>query len=229
LKVKNIQSAAVLAALSLCGVAAARGPEWVEKGDAGTLPTSAQVVTSSPTGQVKKISGALNGLDGSLAGDGDYVDMYYVCINDPTLFCIVTSQGTQGSATFDTQLWVFDSQGRAVMGNDDASANDTGSAIFQFANDGSEAGIFEPGLYYICISGKGVAPFGDGGSLYSFRTPTEVSGPDGPGGGSPVAGWGTNGPTGEYTIAMNGVCPVPAPGGLALMLGAFAVRRARRR
>lgn len=226
---KKVSVLAVFAALAASAAAMARGPEWVETGDAGSLPGTAQVVTSSPTGQIKRISGSLQGFGGSLAGDGDFVDMYCVCVYDPKIFCIVTSQGTQGSATFDTQLWVFDSKGRAVMGNDDASPNDTGSAIFQFATDGTEAGIYEPGFYYICISGKGVTPFGDGGSLYSFANPTEVSGPDGQGGGSPVAGWGTDGPTGEYTIAMNGVCPVPAPGGLAMMLGAFVIRARRRR
>jgi hypothetical protein len=77
---------------------------WSEQGDAGDLPETAQ-----STG-----NGALAQIQGNLSADD--VDMYAIYITDPANF----SASTVGGATFDTQLWLFDSDGKGVVFNDDA-------------------------------------------------------------------------------------------------------------
>jgi hypothetical protein len=239
-----IATAAAVAMLSAATVANAQfvlGPEWVEDGDAGSLPGVAQTVTGQ--GQVQRITGMLAGA-GNLSGGGDFEDMYRILITDPTKFSIRTDPGSPGMANFDTQLWVFDTTGLGILGNDDtASFEGEGfgdSAIFQFATDSTESGIFEPGEYLICISGAGNRPtstiIGQAGTapqIFFFNpdNPFEVSGPDGPGGAFPVSGWAPAGATGSYTIALTGVTfIVPAPGALALLaLGALKPRQRRRR
>jgi uncharacterized protein (TIGR03382 family) len=239
-----IATAAAMVTLSAAMTANAQfvlGPEWVEDGDAGSLPGSAQVVTGQ--GQVQKITGMLAGA-GNLAGAGDFEDMYRINIVSPTMFSIRTDPGSGGMANFDTQLWVFDLSGFGILGNDNAPVFEGegfgDSAIFQFATDNTESGIFEPGEYLICISGAGNRPtstiIGQAGTapqifFFDPQNPFEISGPDGPGGGFPVSGWAPAGATGSYSIALTGVdFIVPAPGALALLaLGAVAPRQRRRR
>ena len=219
-----------IAAIGLFGAsAAARGPEWVEQGDAGAQLATAQPITGS--GTLSKISGALTGF--SLEGAGDFEDMFLVQVLTPSSFSLQTTDAGGGGASFDTQLWVFNVDGAGLLGNDNATPNiagtTTGSAIFQFANDGSESGIFSPGFYFICISGAGNRPVGSEGQLFFFKSPFEVSGPDGPGGAGSLSGWAPEGATGEYTIAISGSGFVPGPGGLATLAAGLTARSRRRR
>jgi hypothetical protein len=72
-------------------------------GDAGELPETAQ-----STG-----SGALTAIRGEMEADG--VDMYAIYISDPSVFSATLRCG----ALFDTQLFLFDANGRGVVHNDD--------------------------------------------------------------------------------------------------------------
>jgi hypothetical protein len=45
--------------------------------------------------------------------------MYAIYIEDPATF----SATTVGGATFDTQLWLFDANGKGVVANDDSGGN----------------------------------------------------------------------------------------------------------
>jgi len=208
----------------------ARGPEWIEQTDAGSVPQTAQTVTAS--GTVSKIRGALAGAS-QLAGiANDFEDMYRVLITEPTQFFFRTDPDSGGGADFNTQLWVFNESGLGLLGNDDADNPGVGSAIFQFSTDGTETGIFQPGIYLVCVTGTGNVPLSDGLQMFFFGSPTEVSGPDGPGGQGVVSGWSNSfdgGSTGDYELSFQGVTGVPGPTALAAfaMIIAFSSRRRR--
>ena len=101
------------------GSAWARGPEWVEQGDAGSVPQNAQTV--SATGSVTKVSGTLTGAPLLAGVPSDFEDMYRIFITEPTQFHFRTDPGSGGGADFNTQLWVFSEGGFGLLGNDDAS------------------------------------------------------------------------------------------------------------
>ena len=206
------------------------GPEWIEQGDAGSLPGTAQVVTAS--GAVTSLRGALQGPLGIAGAPADFEDMFRVIIAVPTAFHMRTDPGSGGGADFNTQLWVFGIGGLGILGNDDASDPGVGSAVFQFATDGSGAGILQPGEYLIAISGLLNRPTSGGQHIFNFVTTTEISGPDGPGGGSPIDGWDTdpNCHFGDYIVSLQGIVGVPGPGALTVLLGGLILgHRTRRR
>lgn len=225
-------SALGVVALACCGAAHGQtvlGPEWIEQGDAGSLPGSAQTITT--TGSVTSLRGALQGPAGIAGGVGDFEDMYRLIIAVPTAFHLRTDPGSGGGADFNTQLWVFAVNGLGILGNDDAFDPGVGSNIFQFATDGSGAGILQPGEYLIAVSGLLNRPTAGGQHIFFFASTTEISGPDGPGGDSPVDGWDTdpNCHFGDYIISMQGVTGVPAPGALAVLALSACIGPRRRR
>ena len=72
------------------------------------------------------------------------------------------------------------------------------------------------------------------GETFDQVLPTEISGPDGLGGGDPISGWTGDEGTfkGAYRIALQGAefAEIPAPGALSLLaLASFTMRRRRRR
>ena len=104
----------------------------------------------------------------------------------------------------------------------------------QFANDGSNGGVFEPGIYYLAITEFNNDPFGDGGEIFFQESRDEISGPDGNGGSSPHAGWtgqGIDAGGGSYRVDLKGVeyAVVPAPGAISLLAVAGLCARRRRR
>jgi hypothetical protein len=107
------------------GTAVEAGPDWIEDdhGDAGSFPGSAQVTQGTSVGGLSRISGSLDGsgLMGLVGGQGDFEDMYLIRITDPLNFCATTVPCGPGcgSATFDTQLWLFDANGFGLLGNND--------------------------------------------------------------------------------------------------------------
>lgn len=206
------------------------GPEWIEQGDAGSLPTSAQTITVN--GPVQSIRGALAGATPLDGGPVDFEDMFRVIITTPTSFYLRTDPGSGGGADFNTQLWVFNVNGTGILGNDDAFDPGVGSAVFQFATDNTGAGIFAPGEYLIAISGLLNRPTSGGQHIFNFATTTEISGPDGLGGGGAIDGWDTN-PNchfGDYILSLQGVSGVPAPGAIAgVVVGLLLGKRSRRR
>lgn len=191
--------------------AASAGPVWPELGDAGSTPGSAQTIGGS--GTLKGIRGQTTA--SPLTGPVDFEDMYLIYIEDPLGFCAKTiilgfdcckepypiSQPTN----FNTQLWIFKADGTGVLGNDDDPGDPPRSLILSAADDGSGETITTAGLYYIAISGgPGNDPLSAGGAIFDQMSATEISGPDGPGGGSPITGWVGGGPGMQYEIALCG-------------------------
>ena len=176
------------------------GPDIVENdtGDAGSLPGSAKVVAGM---------GPLNSIQGQLEGNPmplgiDFEDMYLVKIADPLKFSATTFNS---QTNFNTQLWIFDINGLGVLANDDGPIG-MSSTIDGPANDGTGVAITVPGLYYIAITGfnnDAVDSFGN--LIFNQASAREISGPDGPGGRNPIAGWTGNGQVGNYVILFTGV------------------------
>jgi hypothetical protein len=193
----------------------------LEVGDAGQLPATAQA-TDSGSGSLASIVGATSG--------ADLVDMYQINIRDFQNFQAGTG-AAGGSATFDTQLWLFDSAGNGVLANDDCALGCGLQSHIQGPTPipAEAGGLTANGNYYIAVSGFNNDPTSAGGAIFTQTAFTDLSGPDGPGGGSPIAGWGGGGAFGSYTIGLVGANFVPEPATLGLVaLGGLAVLRRRR-
>ncbi len=160
---------------------------WTEDGDAGDLPDTAQV----PSG-----SGDLTGIRGNL--DPSDADMFRIRICDYANF----SATTVGGATFDTQLFLFNTDGMGVSFNDDAGTLQSRITAQFLSADGD---------YLIALSGYNHDAVDSAGAIIWANTPfgTERQ-PDGPGAANPIAGWIGTGGDGPYTIALTGAC---FPGG----------------
>lgn len=208
---------------------AAAGPDWVERGDAGGTLGSAQTVQG--VGELRRITGTLS----SSLAEPDLEDMYLVRIDQPT-----TLRFDLTAATFDTKAYIFSYSdlGKGlfaafgILANDDSPLDRRpGSLIDGPANDGSGAAITEPGLYLIAICGAGRSPVSGSGSIYNIVNPTEISGPDGPGGTDFHKGWVGVGATGSYSMVLEGFgfAEVPAPGTLVAVLGGMTLFTRRRR
>lgn len=139
--------------------------------------------------------GELTAIRGRL-GEND-VDMYAIYISDPSQF----SASTSGTTGFDTQLFLFDCNGRGVVHNDDNPAGGLQSII-----DNSTNCIPGPGVYYLAISRYNRDPAGCGSGLIWNNTPfTTIRCPDGPEFGSRVNGWTGSPPAaGSYIITLQG-------------------------
>lgn len=178
------------------------GPDWDEDmhGDAGSLPTTAQSVIG--TGVLSSIHGRL-----SVAADAsDFQDMYLIRIDCPgaITFKAGTDPSFGGSADFNTQLWLFDANGFGLLGNNDVTPSFGLSGFGNMSTDGSSIVVSAPGFYYIAVSGVGSNPVDSSNlPIFLFTSPVEVSGPDGPGGSNPIAGWSGPGAVGEYLISFS--------------------------
>lgn len=205
------------------------GPDWVEKGDAGSIPGRAQRTIG--TGELRSISGTLSeGLSVP-----DYEDLYFIQVLNPTGFRFDLTR-----ASFDTQVFIFEWYGYSsefafgLLGNDDGLVQGKpvmGSLIDGPANDGSGARITKPGIYLLAITGYGRIPMGYSGPIFYFASRTEISGPDGKGGQDPLEGWEGRGAVGGYRIELEGVgfSHVPAPGATCLLALGWVLAWRRRR
>lgn len=193
------------------GATASAGPEWMEMGEAGSLPGNAQPVSGSG-GPVTVISGRLSGAGLGPAGVGDFQDMYLIKIEDVNAFRASTLIEFDGFAEFDAQLFLFQPDGPdafARLANQDATVGTTDPLLLPFSTDGTGVQLSGPGLYYLAISGQPSAPLSMSGPMFQFDLTTEVSGPDGNGGFDPVDGWTGPGETGVYEIGLRGVVSIP--------------------
>ncbi len=211
----------VALALSFSGVTAAfAGPDWQENLDAGSLLGGAQLTLG--VGALRSISGTFS--EGF--GAPDYEDMYLIRIDNPAAFNIQvsTSSGDIGLFLFNVTLTT---EGFGLV----ATVAGTGGLVAS-SNDGSLAGVNNPGIYALAVAVPGRVPGNALGNIFNFANSNEISGPDGPGGFLPHDRWlGTPGPVGEYGIDLegSGFAEVPAPGVLALAgMGALAMGRRRR-
>jgi len=155
----------------------------LEVGDAGDLPETSQ---STP-------SGALSVIDGIL-GDND-VDMYAIFLPNPAAFTATTVGGTG----FDTQLWLFDSQGRGVAFNDDSGGSQSRIDNSTGCLTGRSAGV-----YYLAISRYNRDAFGCRGNPIWNDTPRNtIRCPDGADRTTRVNSWrGSTSTGGIYTITL---------------------------
>ena len=201
------------------------GPCWVEGVDAGSLPGNKQDVMGS--GSFTCIVGELTPVVVAAGTDPDLEDLYLIQICDPEDFSAQTFQ-PPGNASFDTQLWLFDLDGRGLLGSDDTS--NTGSRIAAPSTDGTGQIIPGPGLYLLGISSKNRNPVSGGDPIFLFDGPQEISGPDGPGGQGILDQWVGPGQHGNYVIAITGATwvdqncvPAASTWGLLVMAGLLAI------
>ncbi len=129
-----------------------------------------------------------------------------------------TAQTTGPS--FDTQLFIFDASGFGVVADDDSGSGLLSALTTPLAS----------GLYYLGISEFDYDPISAGGRI--FDTSFGTSGPTGPGGASPLAGWdqfAIDG-GGSYNIEISATAAVPTPallpGLIGLAIGAVRKREA---
>ena len=205
------RTAGLLASLTIAAAASA-GPEWVEIGDAGALPGSAQ--TTLGTTGVTIIKGTIGAAG---VGELDEQDMYIVYIADPKSFIATTVPEFGGEAEFDSQLCLLKLDGHGLLGNNNTviigedGGFSIGATLLPAATDNTGILIDTPGLYLLAIYTAETRPISEGGNLFSLAFSTEISGPDGPGGGNPITDWepvpgDSAGPTGgDYEIFLGGM------------------------
>lgn len=133
--------------------------------------------------------GPLTAISGNI-GAGD-VDVYRITVDDPATFTAATCAGS----SLDTQLFLFDLNGRGVVANDDSCAAQSSL---------TNALVTSPGVYYLAISEYNRDPLSVAGAIFGTATTGQV-GPTGPGGAQPLTAWsGTPTGTGSYTITLTG-------------------------
>jgi hypothetical protein len=155
----------------------------LEVGDAGDLPETSQ---STPSGALPVIDGVM--------GDND-VDMYAIYLPNPAAFTATTV----GGASFDTQLWLFDSAGKGVAFNDDSSGT-----LSTIDNSSGCLSGRPAGVYYLAISSYNRDALGCSGRFIWNNSPfITVRCPDGPERTSRVNSWmGSTTAGGIYTITL---------------------------
>ena len=210
------------------GCTAMAGPDWIEDGDAGSSIGGAQDTTSV---------GLLNTIAGTLGG-ADQEDIYRLIIEDandiasPVDFGLLPGSDPE----FNPALWLFDSEGFGVLGNDDDPIlGGPGARLITPSTDGVTL-LLPPGIYYLAVTESGNVPlsFVDGfpregkGSfeeIFMFNDLLEVSGPDGLGADYALADWsGGAGTLGTYGI---NITPTPSTVGLFSIFSLGICRRRR--
>lgn len=194
------------------------GPDWVERGDAGSFVATAQITTG--IGGIRSLTGELSAAD---RGAADLEDVYIIRIDDPAAFSI-----TLVNANFTPALYLFNltqaSQALGLLG--------VNGTLVSTSTDGTQAQVTEPGLYALAVTYAGNIPQSRTGAIFNFASPTEISGPDGPGGINPLQSWNPTVPLvgGTYDLDVDGVdfADVPTPGAV-MLLGAAGLLAARRR
>lgn len=224
----TVQQLGVLISIGSIASIALAGPDWIEDGDAGSTLDTAQDIT--PIGEINSIAGTLGGQDQE--------DVYKLVIFDgddisaPVQFGLNRGEGEPG---FNPSLWLFDSEGFGVLGNDDDPIlGGPDARLITPSTDGVTL-LLPPGTYFLAVTESGNVPLsfrtagelGEGvyEEIFFFESVTEVSGPDGIGADNPLAAWdGGEGTEGGY-----GVVITPAPGSVALLACAGLGLTRRRR
>ncbi|MBO6513020.1 MAG: DVUA0089 family protein [Phycisphaerales bacterium] len=225
----KISTLSVVIALGSLSGAAVAGPDWIEDGDAGSTLNTSQDIT--PVGPVQTIAGTLGGQDTE--------DVYKLVILDgddiggEVMFGLTLNQGED--MLFDPSLWLFDSEGFGVLGNDDDPIlGGPDARLIAPSTDGVTL-MLPPGIYFLAITESGNVPLsfretpglGEGvfEEIFFFEDANEVSGADGAGADNPLAAWsGGEGTAGGYGIEIT-----PTPGGTALLAFAGVGLTRRRR
>lgn len=223
----NTRAIVTLLATGALSSGAIAGPDWIEDGDAGSTLGSSQDITSV---------GPINTIAGTLGGE-DTEDVYkLVILNGDDIAGPVQFGLNLGEGGFNPSLWLFDSQGYGVLGNDDDPIlGGPDSRLITPSTDGVTL-LLPPGTYFLAITESGNVPLsfregalaGEGSfeEIFSFESVTEVSGPDGAGADNPLAAWsGGPGTVGGYGVV---ITPTPGTAGLLGIAGLGIARRRRR-
>ncbi|MBV9404348.1 MAG: hypothetical protein JO211_03320 [Acidobacteriaceae bacterium] len=122
----------------------------------------------------------------------------------------------------DTDLFLFDSTGHGVYGNDDISGSNTLSCLPSLSSNPCPSsrngtGPTHDGIYYLAIAISADYPISSAGEIFNFSQSTNVVGPDlALGGALPISGWDNGAFTSpdfdnvNYEIVLNGTAPEPA-------------------
>jgi hypothetical protein len=176
--------AATVAALCalLLALAAPIAVAVPELDDAGDLPLTAQ--EPGPAGPLMSIEGAI-----SSSADRD---MYKVCLTGGGTFSATTVAG------FDTQLFLFDSQGLGVYANDDA-----GGGVQSQLPAGDPLTPQAAGVYYLAVTPFNWDPQSDTGPIFPAGN---LEGPTDTDGALPITAWSADDQLeyGGYTIVLVG-------------------------
>lgn len=212
-------------------ISTAQATTWSENADAGDLINTAQIPIGSTT------PGSLTAITGVISTSHD-ADLYKIHVDDTSIFAVSVSGG-EGPNGWDSTLALFDINGLGVYQNDDRAEGVADS----FLPSNHALGPSAPRIYYLAIFDDDSGAL-SGSTIDDLIFPiagfpfTDVVGPTGNGGGSPLSQWGfpaTEFPIdGHYNIALTGASFVPAvpePETYAMllaglgMLGAIARRR----
>ncbi|BAQ65241.1 filamentous hemagglutinin N-terminal domain-containing protein [Geminocystis sp. NIES-3709] len=169
-----------------------------ENAEVGDLPDNSQSVNNNETPPPLTIEGTLN-------QESD-TDTYQVFLTEGSNFDVTT----EGTTNFDTRLFLFDSQGKGIIANDDINQDNRQSTLPRYQ-------VNESGNYYLSITSSFNSPKNSQGNIFGNET-TEISpdviipegflideNPIGLGGNSPVTAWTNFGlESGSYVIKLNG-------------------------
>ena len=205
--------ALISSGLLMGGFGILMGPDWEEgdKTDAGGTPATGLVVRAFPGNpEIQFISGCL----GCAGGEDDFEDLYALQITIPEIFKVSTESQFGGAADFNTKLLLFDSAGRALIGNDDARPGESASTLTADPPPNCPWRVDEPGIYFLGVtsSGRQAMVEGPDGPVFAFP-PISQSGiicATAEGHLNPVSSWSGNGAQGSYVIKCEGVAGVGA-------------------
>lgn len=173
-------------------------------------------------------SGALDTILGDFAGGFD-VDLFLIRITEPEAFSALVE------GILDPQVFLFDVEGFGIATNDDNFTTVGFNALLPVGNPLYASR--PPDLYALAVSNFNLDPFSAGGAI--FPDVSNVVGPTGPGGSSPLTNWVSLNTIGSglgldhYTVALTGSTFAPEPsasilGGAALLAALALARRAER-
>jgi|GEM_PF-1088994 len=227
-----VQTTAIGFGICIFSCVASAGPDWIEDGDAGRTIVDAQDTLSV---------GRLNTIAGTLGGS-DQEDIYRLVIENADDISSPVDFGflPGGDPDFNPALWLFDSDGYGVLGNDDDPIlGGPAARLIAPSTDGVTL-LLPPGIYYLSVTESGNVPLslvhgfprggdsGEKGSLeeiFFFEDVFEVSGPDGLGADSALEDWsGGAGSSGNYGIT---ITPAPSTLGLFSVASLGFMRRKR--
>lgn len=154
-------------------------------------------------GTAQSLGGNVTRINGFLAEDS--ADLFQFTWGGGVFGADTRLNGTE----FDTQLFLFDSQGRGIRSNDD------GFIFIFYTDDAALERTLAAGSYYLGISGFNTEPFGAGGAIFQDNqfgqnTPNDPN--------RTLTGWSGGGEGGYYHIDLSATAtPVPEPATLALL------------